>query len=194
MTMDVVNKIKSWMKGKDNPSPADLENTCLDHLGRTMCHRIMNFEPGKLFKGHAGGLHQVGEDTLELVNCYWTNVVVQSFNINENTTERKYYMNAGENPKYVRDIMKNAKHDHYKFILNDNIEIDLYDWSLQITKKTKLKGLNFKNHWDNINDLKKLRNYVRGIKHNLKNNPEILECNGELNENSCYVIKGFKKL
>ena len=194
MTMDVVNKIKSWVKGKDNPSPADLENMSIDHLGRVMCQRIMNFDNGKLFKGHSGGLNKVGDNILELINCYWTNVVVQSFNINENTTERRYHLDSGQNPKYVRDIMDKAEHDHYRFILNDDVEVSLYDFSLQVVKKTKLKGLNFENHWDSINELKELRRYIRGIKHNLKTNPEILKCKGELDSNSCYVIKGFKTL
>ena len=190
--INLIVQMFSLFSGWLNKNDSQLESHSRYNLPETK--RIMSFDNGKLFKGHSGGLHKLGDNILELVNCYWTNVVIQSFNISENTTERRYHMDTGENPKYVRDIIDKAKHNHYRFILNDNVEVNLYDWSLQITKKTKLKGLNFQGHWDNINDLRELRKYVRGIKHNLKRNPDILQCRGELDSNNCYVIKGFKTL
>lgn len=152
--------------------------------------RIINFDNGKLFKGHSGGLHVIG-DYLTLTNCYWTNVVIQKYDTKSNKTHIEYMLDSGENPKYVREIIENSNHRHYKFVIS-NIQIDVYEWAIRVTKKVEHDGLKFYGHWDNINQVKGLRHYLKKIKSIIKNDPEVLDKNGKLLNDNCYEIKGLR--
>ena len=138
---------------------------------------IMSFNKGKLFKGHDGGLVVEGTK-LRLVNCYYTNVVVQIYDTEKDIVTTEYIVVDPTNPKYIQKIVSNTKtinsNINYLIPVSDNIDIELTEWSLRIIKTTEEKGLAFKNHWDNINELRTLRQYLSKFKKFLKSNSEIL--------------------
>ena len=138
---------------------------------------IMNFDRGKLFKGHNGGLMVEGTK-LRLVNCYYTNVVVQIYDTKDNILTTEYIVADPTNPKYIQKIVNDIKtinsNINYLIPINDNIDIELNEWSLRIVKTIREEGLAFKNHWDNINELRDLRQYISKFKKFLKLNSEIL--------------------
>jgi len=153
--------------------------------------KIMNFENGKLFKGHGGGIHKIG-NTLSLVNCYWTDISVQKYCTKNNVTYIEYSVDSRNHPKYIRKIMDKLDHDHYKFELGD-VTINIYDWSIRVTKNVKYDGLEFKDHWDNIKELKQLRFFIKRIKDVMKNHHDVFDKIGKLNsDRNCVVINDLK--
>jgi hypothetical protein len=178
------------------------------HLNLPEIKNIMNFDRGKLFKGHNGGLMVEGTK-LRLVNCYYTNVVVQIYDTKDNILTTEYIVTDPIHPKYISKIVQDTKTItsnpatpatiSYLIPINDSIDIELTEWSLRIIKTTKEKGLEFKNHWDNINELRTLRQYMSKFKKFLKLNSKILltakknpSYNKKLYDESELIITGIK--
>ena len=184
--------IKNEKEDNNLPSLSDLDQSGAwkvdnENFEKLEMKRIMTFETGKLFRGHGGGIHKVG-NSLSLVNCYWTDIVVQNYCTKTNVTNTEYSVDSGSHPKYIRKIMDNLNHDYYKFELDD-VTVNVYDWSIKVTRKVKYDGLEFKDHWDNINELKQLRFFIRRIKDVIKNHHNIFDKIGKLNsDRNCVII------
>tara|TARA_R110000824_G_scaffold7830_3_gene35353 strand:+ start:313 stop:867 length:555 start_codon:yes stop_codon:yes gene_type:complete len=171
-----------------NKNEDDSELKGHSHLDRVLLEtkKIMSFDSGKLFRGHGGGLIVEGKK-LKLYNSYYTNHVCQIYNTENDLITREYMMDSNGHPKYIQSILDNAKYDDYKFTVGD-IEIYLYCNSIRIIKTVTEKGLEFRDHWDNINELKSLRYYMKKFKNIIKTEPNILSM-GKKDKNGLAIVE-----
>lgn len=167
----VLEGIKQFFKGLFSTPTASIPQ---DISGHVQLDRVISkIDMGKSFNGHGMILStcKFGEATLiRYHNKYYTGAVSCTYNCSEDNTkvELSSYSNT---PKYIINILRNLNGNWptINYIYND-IKVEINQHSICIDQHMELQGLRFKNHFDNINDLKNMVQILKPIRKALKTN------------------------
>lgn len=146
--------------------------------------RILRRDIGESFKGHSFDFSfnadkKAKKGTLSIHNKYYSGQAGQHYNIDRNST-LSYYTITGDTPiwlaKKMSEIgeqftgipMGKTRQDGYSLEINDNPTVLIDPLYYYVHYQVSTKGVNFNNHFENINELKSLTYFYREIREKLK--------------------------
>ena len=155
-----------------------------------MWQSIFKLDYGKAFKGHA--IHLVHTDNeIILTNRYFNNTLTSVYNTNKNITTSDYnYYPINRTPKWYQELGRrlDALALPTKMVLRkDNYTCTFYGGTQIIfTYSEEYNGINFNNHYANINHFRKMRYLYSIIRENVKRLTDEDLCSFELENDHPY--------
>ncbi len=156
-----------------------------------MWKSIFKLDHGKAFKGHAMQLVHTDNEII-LTNNYFNNTVTSVYNTNKNitTSDYNYYPIGGKIPKWYQELGRRleALALPTKMVLRkDNYTCNFYGGTQVIfTYSEEYNGINFNNHYANINHFRKMRYMYSIIRENIKRLTDEDLCSFELENDHPY--------
>ena len=163
----LVNKIRSWFQ-----KPASID--CSDLNNFQEFKKVYEIKHGNSFKGHTSCMYTTSGDnpTIQYCNSYFKGHVKATFFINANKTaitRHKWW----RTPKYIINALGKDCYAEYKDVWEDgdrSIKIVIHQGEMHVDLHSVHKGINFWDHYKNINALKGLDDIMNGVKKRFKDN------------------------
>ena len=146
--------------------------------------QILRKDTGESFKGHSfdfsfNANKKAEKGTLSVYNKYYSGQVGQHYNIDKNST-LSYYNISGSTPIWLAKKMSEigeqftgipigkTRQDGYSLEIDDNPIVLIDPLCYYVHYQVSTKGVSFNNHFENINELKSLTHFYRGLREKLK--------------------------
>ena len=144
--------------------------------------RILKLEPPRSFKGHyidVVVMHPFSHDdkgSISINQRYLGGSVSQRFDIKAYKTYSSYTVTTGKTPKWLQTKITNIGDEYLppgkgngQLIVDGNPKIDIWGEACYASYATEEDGCAFQNHFENINELKRLTGLLRRFKLQIKN-------------------------
>jgi len=146
--------------------------------------KVLQIEHPQSFRGHSAevgiqGAYNAAKKGLIYVNQrYLGGSVNQQFNIETNETYTSYTVTAGKTPKWLKAKIdelgeylfcgKIHMQKDYQLMLQENPKVDIWSGMSAASYAINEKGCCFNNHFENINEIKRLSKMLRTFKLKIK--------------------------
>tara|TARA_R110001632_G_scaffold92677_3_gene197861 strand:+ start:6964 stop:7539 length:576 start_codon:yes stop_codon:yes gene_type:complete len=139
--------------------------------------RIFKIDMGKSFRGHMMSLSTSSGDnkTINFYNRYYGGSVSCSYHVRMDSTNI-VIENHTKTPNYISNVLDKVSNTHFPEIIkryeseHGHLKIVINSANIHFSEDLNIKGLNFDDHYNNIQKIRKLNQVVKDVKQRFRSN------------------------
>tara|TARA_R110000744_G_scaffold246814_3_gene363245 strand:- start:860 stop:1390 length:531 start_codon:yes stop_codon:yes gene_type:complete len=170
--VSIVKEISSKIRGVIRNLSKSKNELFINRIEEDVKLNVFKIKLGNSFNGHSMRLTTTsfgGSKIIGFYNQYYMGSVKCNYHTKEDKTIVDVFA-INKTPKYISDKIHITEEDRYKKeVLNGKLKIIITKHTIETTLTSEHDGINFMNHFDNINQLKSLNEYTKEIKKTYKN-------------------------